>query len=151
MIEERMKQLGYPLPEASLPLYEYVPVAVHHDLAYISGQLPRVNGQLIHEGKVGEQVTVEEAQEAARICIVNAMACLKNEIGSLDKVQRIVKITGFVNSSPGFTAQPTVINGASKLLVDIFGEKGKHARSAIGASELPSNTPVEIELIVAID
>lgn len=151
MVEKKLEQLGYPLPIATRPLYEYVPIVIHHDLAFISGQLPRVDGELKITGKVGEEVTVEDAQEAARFCIVNAMAVLKQEIGSLDKVKQIVKMTGFVNSKQGFKDQSLVIDGASKLLIDIFADKGMHARSAIGVSELPAQSPIEIDLIVAID
>ncbi|WP_067725057.1 RidA family protein [Oceanobacillus damuensis] len=151
MIEKKMEQLGYPLPNARKPLYEYVPVVIHNNLAFVSGQLPRVSGQLKYCGKVGEEITIETAQEAARICIVNALTVLNYELGSLDKVKRIVKMTGFVNARHGFKDQSTVIDGASNLLVDIFGEKGQHARSAIGAGDLPGQSPVEIELIVATE
>lgn len=150
MIEERLKELGYELPAAAEPSFQYVPVVRHHDLLFVSGQLPKVDGEVKVTGKVGDQVTIEQAQESARICILQGLSCIKQEIGSLDRIERIVKITGFVNSAAGFHAQPKVIDGASDLLEKIFGEKGRHSRSAIGAAELPRNTPVEIEMIVAI-
>ncbi|RXT13727.1 RidA family protein [Ammoniphilus sp. CFH 90114] len=150
MIEDKITELGLALPEATAPLFQYVPVVVHRDMAYVSGQLPRLNGELVHTGKVGTDVTIEQAQEAARVCIMNGLACLKQQLGSLDQIERVVKITGFVNSASGFSKQPVVMNAASELLVDIFGEMGKHSRSAVGVAELPSNAPVEIELIVAV-
>jgi enamine deaminase RidA (YjgF/YER057c/UK114 family) len=151
MFEEKISELGYTLPEAKPPLYQYVAVVVHNDLAYVSGQLPRLDGLLTATGKVGTEVSVEEAQEAARVCILNGLAQLKRELGSLDKIKRIIRITGYVNSSAGFSAQPKVIDAASELLGNIFGEKGKHSRTAIGVAELPSNTPVEIDMIVAVE
>jgi enamine deaminase RidA (YjgF/YER057c/UK114 family) len=151
MIEQKIKELGYELPEAAAPSFQYVPVVVHGDLIFVSGQLPKVDGEVRVTGKVGAEVSIEEAQESARICILQGLSCIKQEIGSLDRIKRIVKITGFVNSAPGFCSQPKVIDGASDLLEKIFGEKGRHSRSAIGAAELPRNTPVEIEMIVAID
>lgn len=151
MIELKMEQLGYPLPSAPIPMYEYVPLVIHKNLAFISGQLPRVEGELQVTGKVGEDVTVEAAQEATKICIVNALAVLKQELGSLDKVERIVKMTGFVNATPGFKNQSAVLDGASKFLIDIFSDRGRHARSAIGAGDLPVQSPVEIELVVAVE
>ncbi|WP_370297791.1 RidA family protein [Ammoniphilus sp. YIM 78166] len=150
MIEARIDELGLSLPPAAAPLFQYVPVVVHQGVAYVSGQLPRKDGELLHTGKVGEDVTVEQAQEAARVCILNGLASLKQELGSLDRIERILKITGFVNSASGFTKQPVVMNAASELLVEIFGEMGRHSRSAVGVAELPSNTPVEIEMIVAV-
>lgn len=150
MVEKKIEELGRVLPPASTPLFQYVPVVVHRDIAYVSGQLPRTQGELIHTGKVGQDVTVEQAQEAARICILNGLAALKQELGSLDHIERIIKITGFVNSASGFSQQPVVMNAASELLADIFGDMGKHSRSAVGVAELPSNSPVEIEMIVAV-
>lgn len=150
MIEKKLEEWGMALPPATPPLFQYVPVVVHRDVAYVSGQLPRTQGELIYTGKVGQDVTVEQAQEAARVCILNGLACLKQELGSLDNIERIIKITGFVNSASGFSQQPVVMNAASELLADIFGEMGKHSRSAVGVAELPSNSPVEIEMIVAV-
>jgi len=150
MIEARIKELGYELPEAAKPSFIYVPVVVHNGVAYISGQLPKINGEVKLTGKVGGNVSIEEAQVSARICILQALSCLKQEIGSLDQVERILKVTGFVNSAEGFNQQPKVIDAASDLIVQIFGVNGRHARSAVGAAELPRNTPVEIEMIVAV-
>lgn len=150
MIEQRIRELGYELPAATSPSFQYVPVVVHNNLAYVSGQLPKVDGEIKVVGKLGDNVSMEQAQEAARICILQGLSCIKQEIGSLDKILRIVKITGFVNSAPGFNQQPKVIDAASELLEQIFGVNGRHARSAIGAAELPRSTPVEIEMIVAI-
>lgn len=151
MIEQRIRKLGYELPPPAAPTYQYVPVVVHRGLAYVSGQLPKIDGEVKVTGKVGGDVTMDQAQEAARICILQGLSCIKQEIGSLDKVTKILKITGFVNSAPGFSAQPKVMDAASDLLERIFGDRGRHARSAIGAAELPRNTPVEIEMIVAIE
>jgi enamine deaminase RidA (YjgF/YER057c/UK114 family) len=150
MIEDKINELGYELPIPATPIYQYTPVVVHRGVAYVSGQLPKVDGEVKVTGKVGDTVSMEEAREAARLCILQGLSCLKQALGSLDRIERFLKVTGFVNSSPGFTEQPKVIDAASELLVQIFGENGKHARSAIGAGELPRNTPVEIEMIVAI-
>jgi enamine deaminase RidA (YjgF/YER057c/UK114 family) len=149
-IEEKIEQLGYTIPKASKPLFEYVPIVIHNRFAFVSGQLPRMNGELIYKGKLGQEVSIEEGQKASIICVLNALSHLKQELGSLEEISRIIKVNGFVNSAPGFTDQPSVINGASKFLTQVFGEKGRHARTAIGASELPSHAPVEIEMIVAL-
>lgn len=153
MIEERIKSLGYELPDPVDPpaFLDFVSVVIHNDIAYLSGQLPKVNGELKIKGKVGDTVTPEEAEELCRICVLNLLASLKKEIGSLDKVKRVLKMTGFINSASGFTGQPDVLNAASKLLLEIFGQKGIHARSAVGALVMPRNTPVEIEMIVAVE
>lgn len=151
MREARIRELGYELPVAAAPSFQYVPVVIHRDLVFVSGQLPKVDGEVRVKGKVGDTVSIEQAQEAARICILQGLSCIKQEIGSLDKITRIVKITGFVNSAQGFDQQPKVIDAASDLLEKIFGDKGRHSRSAIGAAELPRNSPVEIEMIVAIE
>ncbi len=150
MIEKRIKELGFELPRPMDPLLDYVSVVIHNDLAFLSGQLPKVDGELKVRGKVGDTVTEKEAEEACQICVLNLLSSLKEEISSLDRVKRIVKVTGFINSASGFTGQPDVLNAASRLLIDIFGEKGKHARSAVGAAVMPRNTPVEIEMIVSI-
>lgn len=149
MIEERLERLGYHLPKPASPSFQYVPVVRHDDLLFVSGQLPKVDGKVKVFGKVGREVTIEEAQDQARICILQGLSCIKQEIGSLDNISRIVKITGYVNSAPGFVEQPKVIDAASELLEAVFKEKGRHARAAIGAAELPRNTCVEIEMIVA--
>jgi enamine deaminase RidA (YjgF/YER057c/UK114 family) len=149
MIDKKLTALGLLLPAAATPAFQYVPVTIHEHLAFVSGQLPR-KGESFITGKVGGDVDMELAREAARLCILQALACLKEALGSLDRVERILKTTGFVASAPGFGQQPRVIDAASELLVQVFGEAGKHARSAIGVAELPRNAAVEIELIVAV-
>jgi enamine deaminase RidA (YjgF/YER057c/UK114 family) len=150
MIEEKLMQLGIVLPAAATPAFQYVPVAMHERLAFVSGQLPRQGGEVLIVGKVGTEVSVERGREAAQLCILQALACLKQALGSLDRIDSILKVTGFVASAPMFNQQPTVIDAASELLVRVFGESGRHARSAIGVAELPRNAAVEIELIVAL-
>jgi enamine deaminase RidA (YjgF/YER057c/UK114 family) len=149
MIADRLKELGIVLPIAAVPAFQYVPVTIHERLAFVSGQLPR-DGESIVVGKVGAEVDLERGRAASRLCILQACACLTQALGSLDRIDRILKITGFVASAPGFNQQPKVIDAASELLFDIFGEAGRHARSAIGVAELPRNAAVEIELIVAL-
>jgi enamine deaminase RidA (YjgF/YER057c/UK114 family) len=149
-IEARLAAEGHVLPEASAPVFQYVAVVVHKDVAYVSGQIPRQGGQVMMVGKLGEQITLEEGQRAARACVLQALAQLKSELGDLGRVERILKVTGFVASAPGFNQQPQVIDAASGLLLQVFGEAGKHARSAVGVAELPRGVPVEIEMIVAL-
>lgn len=149
MIEKKLAELGIELPPAVTPAFQYVPVTIHERLAFVSGQLPR-QGDAFVTGKVGGDVDVERARQAARLCILQGLACLNQALGSLDKVDRILKVTGFVASAPNFNQQPKVIDAASELLVQIFGEAGRHARSAIGVAELPRNAAVEIELIVGL-
>ena len=149
-IGEKLNEMGIKIPEAAKPVASYVPFRRVGNLIYISGQDCRVNGKLKYEGKVGRDVTEKEAYEAARITAINLLAILKSAIGNLDKVVKIVNLHGFVNSADGFVRQPMVINGASDLLLEIFGEKGKHSRCALSANELPFNTPVEIEMIVEV-
>ena len=149
-VEEVLKELGIELPEVPKPAAVYLPAKTVGNLVYTSGQDCRVNGSLLYEGKVGSDLTIEQGQEAARQTMINCLAALKKEIGDLDRVKQVVKLLGFVNSAPGFVEQPYVINGASELLEEIFGERGRHARSAISSNELPFNTPVEIEMIVEI-
>ena len=149
-IEEKLNEMGIKIPEAAKPVASYVPFRRVGNLIYISGQSCRVNGELKYEGKVGRDVTEEEAYEAARIAAINLLAILKSAIGNLDKVVKIVNLHGFVNSADGFVRQPMVINGASNLLLEVFGEKGKHSRCALSANELPFNIPVEIEMIVEV-
>ncbi len=151
MIENKLKELGYELPNPTTAPKNFLLVSIHEGIAYISGTLPYVDGHLPKEGKVGDTVTLEEAKELARICTLNMLANLKAEIGSLAKVKQVIKVTGFIASATGFTNQGEVLNAASDLLVDIFSERGKHARSAVGAPVMPKNTPVEIEMIVALD
>lgn len=150
MFEERLAELGLELPEAAEPSFNYVPVTLHNGVAYVSGQLPKVNGAVRVFGKVGAEVDLETARGEARICILQGLACLKQELGVLDRIARILKINGYVASAPGFNAQPKVIDAASDLLGDIFGEAGRHVRAAVGVTELPRNTAVEIEMTVAV-
>lgn len=148
-IEKQLENLGLSLPAPAEPTFQYVPVTLHRGVAYVSGQLPKEDGEVRITGKVGDALDIETAQRAARICILQGLSCLKSVIGSLDNVEMILKVTGFVASAPGFTQQPQVIDAASKLLFELFGERGRHARSAIGVAELPRNAPVEIEMIIA--
>jgi enamine deaminase RidA (YjgF/YER057c/UK114 family) len=148
--EERISELGLELPDVVAPLASYVPTARTGSLVYTAGQLPMVKGELPVTGKVGAEVTPEQAAEQARTCALNAIAAIKAEVGDLSKVKRIVKVVGFVASAPDFYGQPQVINGASDLLGEVFGDAGRHARSAVGVSVLPRNAPVEVELIVEV-
>ncbi|MCV7193358.1 RidA family protein [Mycolicibacterium brumae] len=146
---ERLAELGLDLPEVAKPLAAYVPAKRVGDLVYTAGQLPLFEGRLLGEGKVGAEVTPTEAAALARQCVLNALAAV-DSITSVDQITQVVKVVGFVASAPGFTGQPGVVNGASELLVDIFGDAGVHARSAVGVSELPLNAPVEVEIIVEV-
>ncbi len=148
--EARIKALGLELPPVPKPIASYVPTVRTGNLVYLAGQGPMLGGKPTVTGKVGAELTEEEGARAARATILVSLAALRAEIGSLDRVARIVKIVGFVNSAPGFTRQPWVMNGASDLLVEIFGEAGRHARSSVGVNELPLNIPVEIEMIVEV-
>lgn len=149
MIADRLAQLGLVLPEAASPSFNYIPVVLHKGVAYVSGQIPKVDGEVRVFGKVGAEVDLETAREQARICIMQGLACLAAELGSLDRIERILKVGGFVASAPGFNQQPKVIDAASDLLGDIFGQAGHHARAAVGVGELPRNCAVEIEMTVA--
>jgi enamine deaminase RidA (YjgF/YER057c/UK114 family) len=148
--EERLASLGLSLPSVAPPVAAYVPTVRTGSLVYTSGQLPLVDGMLPATGKVGADVTPEDAKDLARQCALNALAAVKAEIGDLAKIKRIVKVVGFVASAPAFTGQPSVINGASELLGEVFGDAGVHARSAVGVTVLPLDAPVEIELIVEV-
>lgn len=149
--EAKLKELGVELPESSPPQAAYVPTVITGSLLFTAGQLPRVNGTVQFPGKLGQEVSIEQGREAARICAINCLAVMRQALGSLDRVRRIVKVVGFVNSAAGFGQQPVVLNGASEFLQDVFGEAGQHARSSVGVAELPSGAPVEIELIAEID
>lgn len=149
-VEEKIKQLGLNIPEAPKPVASYVPAVKSGNLIFTSGQLPFVNGNLQYIGKLGEKYSIEDGYQAARICVLNCLSVVKGIVGDLDKVARIVKVVGFVSSAAGFNDQPKVINGASELLGEIFGEAGQHARSAVGVNELPLNSAVEVEMIVEI-
>jgi enamine deaminase RidA (YjgF/YER057c/UK114 family) len=147
-IEAKLVELGITLPAAPANVAKYIPAQKTGNLVFISGQDCKVNGELLYTGKLGESVTIEQGQEAARQCIINSLVALKTEIGDLDQVSKIVKLLSFVSSAPGFVEQPTVINAASELLNQVF--EGGHARSAIGSIGLPFDTPVEIEMIVEL-
>lgn len=149
-IEARLAAEGHVLPEASAPVFQYVAVVVHKDVAYVSGQIPRQGGQVMMVGKLGAEITLEDGQRAARACVLQALAQLKSELGDLGRIERILKVTGFVASASGFTQQPQVIDAASSLLMQAFGDAGKHARSAVGVAELPRGVPVEIEMVVGL-
>ncbi len=149
--EKRLEELGIILPEAPRPVAAYQPsVRFAESLVYVSGQDCKKDGKLLYKGKLGSEVTVEQGKECARQAMCNCLAALKYSIGDLDQVKRIVKVLGFVASAPGFGEQPFVIDGASELLISLFGENGKHARAALGTNELPFGTPVEIEMIVEL-
>jgi enamine deaminase RidA (YjgF/YER057c/UK114 family) len=145
----RLAELGLELPTVVKPLAAYVPAKRTGNLVYTAGQLPLVGGELPYAGKVGAEVAPEQAKELARLCALNALAAVDALVG-IDTITQVVKVVGFVASAPGFTGQPGVINGASQLFGDLFGEAGAHARSAVGVSELPLNAPVEVELIVEV-
>jgi enamine deaminase RidA (YjgF/YER057c/UK114 family) len=147
---ERLAALGLALPPAAAPLAAYVPAVRTGGFVYTSGQLPTIEGKLLAVGKVGAEVSAAEAAELARTCTLNALAAAAAAAGGLDAISRIVKVVGFVASAPGFNGQPQVVNGASELLLEVFGEDGRHARSAVGVAELPLNAPVEVELIAEL-
>ena len=151
MIEEKIKELGFELPEVAKPLAAYIPAKQVGNLVMTSGQVPLVNGVINYTGKVGSDLSEEEGQKAAQICALNCLAAVKDVIGNLDKIIEVVKLTVFVASTADFTAQPKVANGASELIGKIFGEKGKHVRSAVGVTALPLNASVEIEMIVRVE
>jgi enamine deaminase RidA (YjgF/YER057c/UK114 family) len=146
-IEARLAELGFPLPAVAKPVAAYVPSVVTGNLCFTSGQLPFVDGALPKAGKVGRDLTADDAKDLARLCALNALAALKLAIGDLDRVTRIVKVVGFVSVVPEFTAIPGVINGASEFLGEVFGDVGVHARSAVGVPALPLDSAVEVELI----
>jgi enamine deaminase RidA (YjgF/YER057c/UK114 family) len=150
-MENKLEKMGIVLPEIPKPVAAYIPAKQTGNLVFTAGQLPMVQGELISKGLLGQDVEIEEANKAARICTLNALAAIKGVIGELDRIQQIVRVVGYVASAPTFTQQPAVVNGASELLLEIFGENGKHARSAVGMAVLPLNASVEIELTVEID
>jgi enamine deaminase RidA (YjgF/YER057c/UK114 family) len=151
LVEAKLRVLNIELPEAPKPLAAYIPAKQAGQLVFTAGQLPMVNGELFSKGLLGKDVEIEEANKAARICTLNALAAIKGLIGDLDRIKQVVRVVGYVASVSSFTQQPAVINGASELLLEIFGEKGKHARSAVGMAVLPLNASVEVELTVEID
>ena len=148
MIEERLKELSIEIPIPPSPAGSYIPIVTTGNLAFVSGQIPMKEGKVVFEGKVPETQSVDSARDAAKICIINGLAQLKANLGSLDKITKFVRISGFVNSSPNFAEQPKVINAASDLLVEIFGDMAKHSRIAVGVANLPLNSTVEIDMIV---
>lgn len=150
-IEHRLTELGMTLPSPPNPVATYVPSVQVGDLLFISGMVPSRDGRVVFRGKVGREISKEQAYEAAKLALLNALATIRRAASSLDRVQRIVRMTGYVASDEGFTEQPFVINGASDLLVALFGEIGRHARVAVGVAELPMGVPVELELIVRLD
>ncbi len=150
MIEDKIKELGFELPEVAKPLAAYIPAKRVGNLIMTSGQVPIVKGELKYSGKVGVDLSEEEGQRAAEICALNCLAAIKSVTGSLDLIEEVIKLTVFVNNRDGFAAQPKIANGASELIGKIFGEKGLHVRSAVGVNGLPLNASVEIEMIVRV-
>ena len=149
--EARLQELGLELPDVPEPAGAYVPATRAGNLIFTAGQLPLEAGELLTTGKVGDAVSEEEAYRAARLCALNALAAAATEAGGLDRIHRVVKVTGFVASTPGFNAQPQVLNGASDLIGQVFGEAGLHARSAVGVEELPLDAPVEVEIVAELE
>ncbi len=147
---ERLAELGLTLPPVAAPVAAYVPAVRTGPHVYVSGQVPVVDGKLPAAGKVGGEVSAADAAGLARICALNALAAAAAVAGGLDRISRIVKVTGFVASAPGFNGQPQVVNGASELFIEVFGEAGRHARSAVGVAELPLDAPVEVEMIAEV-
>jgi len=148
MIEEKLKSLDISLPTPPRPAGSYSPVVISQHLAYVSGQIPMQDGKVAFTGKVPSKQSIEEAQKAAKLCAINALAQIKAELGSLDRIKKIVRVSGFVNSTEDFSDHPKVINSASDFLHDVFGDIGKHSRIAIGVNSLPLNSTVELEMIV---
>ncbi len=150
VIEKLIEQKGYKLPPSSPPIASYVNGIVSGNLLFISGKLPLEDGRVRYAGKVGRELSLEDGYEAAKLCALHIIASAREILGDLDRIQRVLKVTGFVNVAPGWTDIPKIVNGASDLFVDIFGDRGKHARSAVGVSELPLNACVEIEVVFEI-
>ncbi len=148
MIEEKILQLGFAVPTAPKPLASYIPAIKIDNLVFTAGQLPIKDGSLAFKGKLGKELTEDEGKKAAQLCALNCLSVIKNEIGDLDNIDKIIKLTVFVSSAEGFINHPQVANGASDFVKEVFGENGKHVRSAVGVAELPLNAPVEIEMIV---
>ena len=149
-IDARLQELGITLPDAPAPAANYVPFVVQGDMLYISGQLPMTGGKVVHGGQLGGGVSIEDGAAAARLCALNILAQARAAVGDLDRVTRVVKLTGFVNCTADFTDQPKVVNGASDLMVEVFGDVGRHARAAVGNVSLPLGAAVEVEAILAI-
>ena len=149
-VEEKLKSMGIKLPETPKPVAAYIPALKVDKLVFTSGQIPVVKGELKYRGKLGAEISKEQGFHAAQICVLNALSAVRDVVESLDNIEQIVKLVGFVASAENFNEQPAVVNGASEFLQDVFGKKGVHARSAVGVAELPLGVPVEIELIVKI-
>ena len=149
-VYKRISELGLQLPKVPKPVASYVPAKIYNDLVFSSGQTGTIDGQLQCKGKVGKEVSLEEAQISARQSVLNCLASIESVIGDLNRVEEVIKLTGYVASAEGFGQQPAVVEGASKLLLEIFGENGQHARAALGVAELPFGAPVEVELIVRV-
>jgi len=150
MVEDKIKELGVTLPQTPKPVAAYIPALQTGNYVYTSGQIPLQDGKLKYTGKIGSEFSLEEGQKAAELCALNGLSAIKSVIGDLDKIDRVIKVTVFVNSAAGFTDQSKVANGASEFLGKVFGEKGKHVRSAVGVNELPLNSAVEVEMIVKV-
>ena len=150
-VETNLAALGLELPEVATPAGAYVPAVVSGNLVFTAGQIPLVDGKLMAEGRLGAEITAEQGKEIAQRCALNAIAAVKSVLGDLERVKKVVEVVGFVASTPEFTAQPGVVNGASELLQAAFGDVGIHARSAVGVAVLPLNSPVEVELIVEFE
>lgn len=150
-IEEKLRQMGLELPDPPKPVASYVPCVRTGNLVFVSGQVPREKGVLKYSGQVGGERSLDDGYQAARICALNALSAVKQAVGSLDNIRRIVKVTGFVASTPGFTDQPKVVDGASAFLVELFGERGQHSRAAVGVTSLPLGSTVEVEMIVEVE
>ncbi|OFV92720.1 MAG: hypothetical protein A3F68_06450 [Acidobacteria bacterium RIFCSPLOWO2_12_FULL_54_10] len=150
-VEEKLRQLGLELPSPPAPVAAYLPCVRTGNLLFISGQIPKEKGELKFLGHLGGNLTLEDGVQAARLCALNALSIVRQETGDFSKVRRIVKLTGYVASAPGFHDQPKVVDGASQLLVELFGDRGKHARAAVGVNELPLGVAVELDMIVEVD
>jgi len=150
MFEAKLKEMGITLPETPKPLAAYVPAVQIDKYIYTSGQIPLASGELKFKGKLGAEISESQGYEAAKMCAINCLSAIKGLAGSLDNIERIVKVVGFVNSAPGFNQQPKIINGASEFIGEVFGEAGRHARSAVGVNELPIDAAVEVEMIVKL-
>lgn len=149
-VAERLEALGLTLPSVPVPVANYVPARQFGTIVFASGQTPTVDGVLTMRGKLGAEISVEQGQEGARLSVLNCLAAVADLIGGLDRVEAVLKLTGYVASAPGFVDQPVVVNGASVLLEEVLGDAGKHARAALGLAELPGGAPVEVDLVVAV-
>ena len=150
VVEDKLRQMGLELPAPPAPVAAYLPTVRTGNLVFVSGQVPREKGEIKYRGHVGSNLSVDEGRAAARICALNALAAVKKEIGDLDRIRRVVKVTGYVASAAGFTDQPKVVDGASVFLVELLGDRGKHARAAVGVNELPLGVAVELEMIIEV-